>query len=523
MEPKSLWAEAVVTDNDKIVYVGNTKEALHYQHNESELIDAKQKFVMPGFIDSHTHTALAALLEKLGVSLVGAKGKKEIIKRLKAYKKEHPKQRVYAGVGFYPYAFGPHGPSKEILDEIFPDTYAFFLSNNAHQAWVNSKTLDYLGIDKNSVDPQKNIQYYYRDKEGNPTGFLIEGEAIWPHFAKMAIATSVAFEKVLKDFLPQLSKQGITTLFDAGVLGEEEKAFKALYRLSKKDLLPLEYHLSHFLLTKSDAESSVEDIKRLQERFNSFKLYASSLKFINDNSDDDNFGITFKEAELFVYLTKIFEANENVMIHTSQDSSTHEALNAIEKAKKLFPTTDSRVTLAHVNMVRDSDFKRFKELGVIANIQSFNAVGGGYYEYRYILYDEKWEGKLARYRHFFDEGIRVSASSDYPVCGSLQECSPWYGIQIGLTRQKIGLGKDAVVLDSKKERTTLTQMLQAYTINAAYQLKSEDRLGSLLKGKDADIIMLDNNPFEIDMYELHKIKILRTWSKGHEVYKDNNE
>ena len=520
---KRPWAEAMVIQEGKINYVGTSAKALTYQKHQTKMIDAEGRFVMPGFIDAHTHTALAALLENLGISLVGAKGKKEVLARLKDYKKRYPSKKVYAGVGFYPYAFGPNGPRKELLDELFPEAYAFFISNNGHQAWANSKTLDYLGINKSSIDPIKGLQYYQRDKEGHPTGFLVEGEAVWPHFARLSLASDDKFFQALEDFLPKLSEQGITTLFDAGVLGGQEEAFKALESLAKQKKLPLEYHASYFVANKKQALKSVKKIESLQRRFEQDKFKISSLKFINDNSDDDNFGLTFREGELFSYISEILRANHNLMIHTSQDISTNEALNAIEKAKKLYPQTKSRISLAHVNMVRDSDFKRFKDLGVTANIQSFNAVGGGYYEYRYMLYDEAWAGKLARFRHFFDEGVRVSASSDYPVCGTLDICSPFYGIQIGLTRQKVGKGNKADILESTKERVTLKQMLKAYTLNAAYQLDAEKRLGSIEVNKDADVIMLEHNPFEQSHYDLHKIKILRTWSKGQEVYKAINE
>lgn len=520
---KRPWAEAVVIKEEKIVFIGSSAQALRFQNGKTKMLDVKGRFIMPGFIDAHTHTALAALLENLGVSLVGAKGKKEILKRLRAYKKKYPDKKIYAGMGFYPYAFGPNGPSKELLDDIFPNSYAFFISNNGHQAWANSKALKYLGISKESKDPLPGIQYYQRDKQGKPTGFLVEGEAVWPHFEKLSLATKDMFFQALEDFLPKLSKQGITTLFDAGVLGGQVEAFKALASLAKQKKLPLEYHASYFVANKKQAIRSVKEIKDAQKYFEQNRFKISSLKFINDNSDDDNFGMTFKEEELFAYLQEILKANQNLMIHTSQDIATHEALNAIQKAKKLYPQTKSRITLAHVNMVREADFKRFKALDVIANIQSFNAVGGGYYEYRYMLYDEKWAGKLARFKHFFDLGIVVSASSDYPVCGTLEVCSPFYGIQIGITRQKVRAGNKADILDSVKERVTLKEMIRAYTFNAAYQLGVEKHLGSIELHKDADIILLDRNPFEHSQYDLHKINILRTWSKGQEVYKAIDE
>ncbi len=520
---KQPWAEAVVFDQGKLLFVGSTHKALEFKQNSTKLVDAQNKFIMPGIIDAHTHTAIAVLLESLGVSLKSCRGKKEILQRLNAYKQAHPDQKIYAGVGFYPYAFGPKGPHKKYLDEIFPDSLAFFISNNGHQAWVNSKTLAYLGITKQTPDPLQGIYYYDRDEQGEPTGFLVEGAAFWPHLNTLGLASAKTFQSTLQNFLPRLSSYGITTLFDAGVPAMEKQAFKALQQLDHNEGLPLRYMASFTALTYEDAKSAVKRVKAWQKRYNTKRFQLTSVKFINDNSDDDHFGIVFRQKALSNYLKPILNADINVMIHTSQASSVHEALNAIEAALKSNTQSRSRVTLAHVNMVQDSDYRRFKDLGIVANIQTFDAVGGGYYEYRYMLYDELWADKLARYQHFFDQGVRVSASSDYPVCGSLQSCSPFYGIQIGMTRQKIGQGKHADILSSIHERLTLPEILQAYTLNAAYQIGKEKELGSIETGKMADMIILDHNPFEIDTYEIHKIKVLQTIVEGQTVYQRSKQ
>ena len=512
-------AQALVIDDEKIIYIGKNTKALTYKTEGSTLIDAKESFFMPGLIDSHTHTALAALLFKTGVNLYKAKGKKGILEKIRSYKKAHPHLSLYTGVGFYPYAFGPDGPSKEVLDEIFPDTKAFFISNNGHQAWANSKTLEFLGINTDTPDPLANVHYYVRDSKGEPTGFLIEGEAFWPHLKRLGIGTKEEFKKVLHDFLPQFSALGITTVYDASIASLEESAYAALRELEDENKLDLRYLASHFIISTKDAEQASQELKRLQKDYDRELFKVSSIKFINDNSDDDNFGIQFKEEALKHYLMPILKADQDLMIHTSQDSSTHQALNAISAVKKKLPNSTSRITLAHVNMVRDSDFKRFKELDVVANIQPFDAQGGGYYEYRYMLYEDQWENKLARYRHFFDEGVRVSASSDYPACNKpLQECSPFHGIQIGMTRQKIGAIEDKEILASKDERLSLEQSIRAYTINGAYQLHLEKSIGSLEVGKQADIIVLDKDPFQTKTEDIHTIKVLQTFLKGKSIY-----
>ncbi len=514
------YAEALVIEGDTLRYVGSNDAAMRFKQTQSDIIDAKGAFIMPSIIDSHTHTALAVLLDTLGVNLSGSKGPKAILERLRAYRREHPKRTLYTGVGFSPYVFGPKGPSAAQLDAIFPDAMAFFLSNNAQHAWVNTKTLEFLGITKTTPDPRPGIHYYARNAEGDPNGLLVGGAAIWPHLERLGVATPEAFESALAPFLPQLSAQGITALFDAGMFSVERSGYAALNRLEAQDQLPLRYYASHFVLSDHDAQNAARDFRALQQRYNREHFKVSAVKFINDNSDDDAFAMVFDEKELERYLHPLMRENIDVMIHTSQDAATHAALNAIERVKSAQPQSQSRMTLAHVNMVRESDFERFSKLGVIANMQPFDAQGGGYYEYRYMLYDTPWEHKLARHRHFCDSGIVLSASSDYPVCGSsLEVCSPFYGIQIALTRQKVDPKARKAPLDSKNESLSLEEAIKAYTLNGAYQLHEESRLGSLEQGKQADLIWLDRNPFTCNVYELNKLKVLQTMVGGKTVFK----
>ncbi len=519
VNPESPSAEAIVIDHDTIRYVGTTNNALRFKKNDSAIIDLNGSFVMPGIIDAHTHIAMASVLLSEGVNLLEVKGKSAILNAIKTYADSYPEASVITGFGFYPYTFGQNGPTAAQLDIIIPDKPVFLVSNNGHSAWVNSKALSMLKISKETADPQPGIHYYVRDAQGNPTGFLIEGCAFWPHLAKMGIGKQSSFYASLKNYLPKLSAQGITALFDAGAPAVETKSFEALRRLEKENALPLRYFGSHFILTPQDAKDAAKTFIHYQKKYNTKLLTISSVKFSNDNSDDDHFAMQFDTKELKPYFLNLMRHNIDAMVHTSADESVHSALDAIEYAKSYAKHTHSRFTLAHVNMVRESDFKRFQDLGVIANIQPFNAQGDGYYSYRYMLYGDEWENKLARYNTFFKNGVIVSSSSDFPACNNdLDQCTPFHGMEIGITRQKVGSPIDASVLPDPNERLNVEQMIRSYTINAAYQLHREKEIGSLEVGKKADLIVLDRNPFETNAKELHMIQVQKTIMNGKTVY-----
>lgn len=515
----SPWAQAIVINQDTIRYVGSTKEALGFKNRNSEIIDLNGSFVMPGIIDAHTHIAMASILLSEGVNLLEARGKQAILNEIREYANSHSKASVITGFGFYPYTFGPNGPTAAQLDAVVSDRPAFLISNNGHSAWVNSKALSALKIKKETPDPQPGIHYYVRDTQGNPSGFLVEGCAFWPHLAAMGIGSESSFYSSLKSYLPKLSEQGITSLFDAGAPAVETKSFEALWKLEEENSLPLRYFGSHFILSAKDAENAAKTFIRYEKKYNTKLLTISSVKFSNDNSDDDDFAMQFDTEQLKPFFLDLMRHNIDAMVHTSADESVHSALNAIEYARKKVKHTRSRFTLAHVNMVRDGDFKRLKDLGVIANIQPFNAQGDGYYSYRYMLYGDEWENKLARYDSFFKNGIVVSASSDFPACNNnLEQCSPFHGMEMGITRQKVGSPIDAPILPDSNERLSVEQIIRAYTINAAYQLHREKEIGSLEAGKKADLVVLDRNPFETNAKELHAVKVQKTIMNGKTVY-----
>jgi len=58
----------------------------------------------------------------------------------------------------------------------------------------------------------------------------------------------------------------------------------------------------------------------------------------------------------------------------------------------------------------------------------------------------------------------------------------------------------------ESERLDLELMIRGYTINGAYQLRMEDQIGSIEVGKLADLVVLDEDLFEMDRYEIMNVE-----------------
>ena len=115
-------------------------------------------------------------------------------------------------------------------------------------------------------------------------------------------------------------------------------------------------------------------------------------------------------------------------------------------------------------------------------------------------------------KSFFDKGILVSQATDYPVTTDI---NPLLGIQLGIIRQEVGAPE---TLLNPKECVTFEQMMKAATINAAYELKCENILGSIEVGKNADIVVLDSDITACKPEKITDAKVLKTMISGEWVY-----
>src|SRR5271157_641692 len=130
--------------------------------------------VLPGFIEAHVHPSGAALL-LAGVSLFNATTSDGYLKLIKDYSLQNPNVSVIRGFGWNHPAFGPNGPTKELLDSIVPNKPVVLFSLDCHALWVNSKALEMAGITNRTPDPSGGT--IERDSKGNPSGTLKEQSA----------------------------------------------------------------------------------------------------------------------------------------------------------------------------------------------------------------------------------------------------------------------------------------------------------------------------------------------------------
>ena len=75
----------------------------------------------------------------------------------------------------------------------------------------------------------------------------------------------------------------------------------------------------------------------------------------------------------------------------------------------------------------------------------------------------------------------------------------------------------------RHQRLTVMEALHAMTLGGAYQLFEEDTKGSIVVGKQADLVILAADPRSVDPDSLKDIPIVETLSRGKTVFAGSND
>ena len=518
------WAEALAIKEGKFVYVGDASGLDSYTSMRS--IDLRGKLVIPGLTDGHSHPGYVNV-EDFGE--VEGDTPEELLASVKAYADAHP-DKEWLRPCCWPtdmFVQGDEGPRKEVLDAVVPDRLVWFESATGHDYWLNSMALERLGVNKDTPDPRPGLAMYARDEDGEPSGWLKEGAGV-QHFAREFALVDEArrqhHKESVAETLQVLSKHGVTSLFDAGNKGFGDLVYGVVSELEEEGRLPVRYYGTYQIFTPERAKSAVSEVLRYRAeyggellQFNSVKLFMDgitanqSAAFLQPYSSGTEGTTMLSADELRDLLLELHEAKLDLMVHSIGDMSVRTLLDAVEAAQAVtggdfYP----RVTAAHLVLIDPEDLGRIEELGVIANFTPWWIGVDNDNVVRDLLGEERY-AQTYQARSVFDSGAVVSFSSDEWWGGEMLATyiSPWLGMQVGHTRQyprDWWESEDDGIRGPIDERLSLEQLVEGYTSNGAYQLRREIDLGSIEVGKLADLVVLDENLFEVDPHEIWNTK-----------------
>jgi len=517
------WAEAILVKDEKILYVGTNEDALQRARRRTTRTDLDGKFVMPGIIDTHTHPGLiAALWEETADITLPQTSHEELLAFLREYAKDAKGFLITLGEWNVEH-YLPDGPHKSDLDAIFPDKPVALFDNSGHTTWLNSRALALFNITRDTPDLSENISEFVRDKDGELTGWVKEF-ALIPYVGDMTLPTRDQMKAALMTFVDFLSAHGVTSLMDAGSLSWHNQVYDIVAELEREGTLPVRYEGSYHIYDPNQLDGAVKAVRDLRKQFagdlltfNTVKIHYDGVLEVNTagqldpyhNEPDSHGGILIPTERLTRFILELEKNQIDLHLHSVGDRATRSALDAVEQAKNdaTGPLTIN-ISLSHLEQVHDADIPRFAELNVSANFTPHWF--GGYFKGADQAIGPERNQYSQRAKTFVNRGARVTFSSDVTVLPEHTRANPFFGMQIGVTRQNVEAGPDAPVFGLASERLAIEDLLVGYSRNAAAQLGRDVDLGTLEAGKLADFIVLDRDPTQVDDYQIHEIKPVAT-------------
>lgn len=510
-DSRNPWAEAVCCVDNRIVYVGRTAEAKNYLLPRGELLDAQGALVLPGFIDAHAHTIMGGT-SLLSVDLSRVRNQREFVETMRSYIAAHRGAWVTGGNWNHENWETRELPRKEWIDDFTSDTPVFVSRMDYHMALANSAALRVANITRDTPDPPGGL--IVRDPHtAEPTGILKDAAY---ELVQRARPDQSEEERLAaaNAALNEAAQCGVTSIHDIC----DKNDLRTLQQLDRMDKLTCRFYArlpiaEHEGLIRNDIEAG----------FGSDRLAIGSVKAFADGSLGSATALFFEpytdnpsstglamdilmDGRLRKWALECDRQRLQLSIHAIGDKANALMLDLFEEILSTNPAWDRRFRIEHAQHLRPGDFARFARLGVIVSAQPYHLYEDGPWAER-LIGPERLRGMYA-FASFLKAGAMLCFGSDWPVV----TLNPLAGIYAAVTRQTGGGGHPGGLIPG--EKISVKQAVRCYTMNAAYAAFQENLLGSLTAGKLADMVVLDQNIFEIPSEEIKDVKVRTTVWNG---------
>lgn len=524
MDPKVPQAEAMAIQFGRIFKIGKNSEIEQLATSQTQIIDLQGQTVLPGFIDTHNHFCLYALLTDQADCRPAAgciKGD-DVIDALRAQAAKTKPGKWIMGWGYAPYLLED---KKELtrfdLDKATKRHPICLVHVSVHGAVVNTLALQKLGYTKRTPNPPGGV--IYRDEKGEPNGILSESAFMNPLFFQRPSI----YSQMVADYEPQervemilrcaarYQKLGLVGAHDPFVDSLTLKTYQEAEKTGK-----LNFRLYAYILNQWADPLLSMGIKR---GFGSEWVKIGAIKIFLDGGMSSRTAavskpyvfpkgagrgiLNYDQKSINQEIEKFQRAGYQISVHAQGDRALAMLLKAF--GRTIDKENSLRHHIVHAGNLTSSQIEEVRDLGLYITSQPnfFSLLGDGFME----AYGEERSRELYRFRTLLAKGIRLAFSSDCPVA----DPNPLIGLRDAVLRQT-GSGKEF----GPAEAVSAEEALALYTREAAYFSFEEENRGTLQEKKFADFIVLDKNPLEVPAERIPDCKIKMTVIGGKIVYAD---
>ncbi|TSA09016.1 MAG: amidohydrolase [Planctomycetaceae bacterium] len=527
---------AVAVAEGLILAVGDDQSILKLRGEHTEVIDLQGATVLPGLIDSHTHP-ISASLHEFDHPIPEMKNISDVLDyvRNRAEVLEDGEWIVVQQV-FITRLAERRYPTKAELDNAAPHNPVHF--STGPDSSVNSLALTLSGIDRDfqSGDPSATIEK--NPTTGEPTGILRNASKFLKRTGTQKVPSQEERDTRLIELFDDYNSVGITGICDrnAGLAAMEQ-----YQRLLAAERLHVRIAASRSVGNSGPVELLVESIRAIGReplvaggpmlRIVGIKCFLDGgmltgsaamrepwgISSIYSISDPAYRGMLYIQPDVLVPMVKAaVESRLQFTAHSVGDGAVHALLSAYEEVNQSLSVAHTRPCLTHSNFMSRESIAQAARLGVLADIQPAWLWLDG--QTLLLQFGE------ARLRYFqplqslFEAGVTVGGGSDHmQKIGSLRSVNPYnpfLGMWIAITRTPQG----QTTALHPEESLSRAAALRLYTINNARFMFLENTIGSIEKGKFADLVIVDRDPLTCPIDDLPKTQVLTTFLAGKVVY-----
>jgi predicted amidohydrolase YtcJ len=512
MNPKEPRAQAVAVSHGRILGVGTNRDVLHLASADSKKIDVGMKTVLPGFIDAHSHPAMAGVMHLRMVDC----DLRSIAAIQAALRERAAKTPAGEWVLGFKYDDTKTSDDRPLtiadLDAAVPNHPVQIGHRGGHTIYCNSPAFERAGINEKTPDPPGG------KIDHDPTTGKLSGRA--------AESARTLFDKVIPNRLTRddhregvkliskmLAKTGITSAHEAQGTPTDLLAYQDAHEAG--ELFYRAYCFINYRFIDSMIAAGVRT--GLGDEW----VRVGAMKLVCDGSisertarlsqpyegQPNDYGIlVMTEEDLYSYGRKAHLAGWQIGTHANGDVGIDTTLRVYERLQKENPRHDPRFRLEHCTVINDNLVARIKALGAIPTPFSTYVY---YHGEKMRYYGADRLNRMFALRSFLDAGILATQASDYPP----GEFIPMMALQSEVTRTDM---KGNVW--GAKQRITVEEAIRVGTIHGAYASYEENLKGSLQAGKVADLVVLGRDPITEDPSTLLTIPVERTMAGGRWTY-----
>lgn len=515
--------EAMVVKDGRVVYVGSKSVAEKFCDENTKVLDYGENTVYPGFIEAHCHGVMAGQRLAFDINIAEGKSMQEYLDMTAKFIEENPGRDFYKGSGWAKYS----EPTAEMLDKVCSEVPVVLTSVDGHSMWLNSKALQEAGINA-EVAKQYGYDMIHVDENGNPSGVLCErattlGNAITYPTKEMIKEGLLAWQDFAFANGITAAAEAMSDYFPGG-----EDAYLELVQEGKWKLRTYAYPT----LVKSAPDKIVDTLKDFAKKYDTeyFKVVglkcfidgvveAHTASLIEGYADQpEYYGVNYftgKQDLLNERVAAVNAAGFPVHFHTIGDMAVKTAMDAVEYSVMKNCDIRQRNCLAHLQVVSKEDIKRIADYNCTAIVAPlWVPITEPYFEEEIKNLGEERAWNEYPIKSFEDAGATICFHTDFPVSS---EMNPSKQLFSAVKRMSPDLGVKSV--KNPDEGISFLRALMASSINVAYMLNADDKIGDFGIGKYANCTVYDTNFLTCSAEDASKAKLVATVIDGEEVFR----